>query len=161
MDGERSGYDLVKLAERGVGYIWAPAKSRIYAVLTRLLAARLVVRRGVRQADRPDKQLYRVTRAGERAFRAWLEQPDWRGHDELLLKVFFGAHTDPERLAVLLERYRDAERARLADYADVEKRIADQREARFGYATLRYGIATARARVRWTEELLRELGAAT
>ncbi|MEA2750038.1 MAG: Transcriptional regulator PadR-like family, partial [Myxococcales bacterium] len=32
-EGERSGYDLVKLARKAIGHIWAPAKTQLYAVL--------------------------------------------------------------------------------------------------------------------------------
>ena len=31
--GESSGYELHKLAGRSVGFIWAPARSQLYAVL--------------------------------------------------------------------------------------------------------------------------------
>ena len=34
--GERSGYELDKLAGRSIGYFWRPAKSKIYAILPRL-----------------------------------------------------------------------------------------------------------------------------
>src|SRR6187200_2014064 len=63
-DGEQSGYDLRRCAERSVGYFWAPARSQIYAVLPRLVEAGLARRRHVRQDTRPDKRLYRITAAG-------------------------------------------------------------------------------------------------
>src|SRR5690242_19305265 len=33
--GEASGYELNRRAERSVGFIWAPARSQLYAVLKR------------------------------------------------------------------------------------------------------------------------------
>ncbi len=63
IEGERSGYDLHKLVSRSVGHVWAPAKSRLYAVLPRLAADGLAKSRSVRQSDRPDKQVYRITAA--------------------------------------------------------------------------------------------------
>ena len=159
LDGPASGYELLKRAHAGVGYVWAPAKSRVYAVLDRLLAAGFVSRRDVAQADRPDKQVHRITRAGERAFCAWLEEPVWRSHEELLLKVFFGRHVSAEALTGIVSKYRDDERARLAEYLEIERRIADDPRSRFGYATLRFGLSVARARIRWADELLRDLGA--
>jgi DNA-binding PadR family transcriptional regulator len=62
--GERSGYDLAKKAERSVGYVWAPARSQIYAVLPRLVRQGLATSRKIRQSGRPDKQLYRITATG-------------------------------------------------------------------------------------------------
>ena len=36
MEGERTGYDLLKLVRRSIAHVWAPAKSQLYAVLPRL-----------------------------------------------------------------------------------------------------------------------------
>src|SRR5215207_9888424 len=96
--GDSSGYELHKLAERSVGFIWAPARSQLYAVLKRLEAAGLVGGRHVEQADRPDKRLFSVTKAGRATLRDWLDrveaiEPEDR--DGLLLKLFFGAFGDP------------------------------------------------------------------
>ena len=157
LDGPASGYELLKRARAGVGYVWAPAKSRVYAVLDRLLEAGFVSRRDIVQTDRPDKQVHRITRSGERAFRGWLEEPVWRSHDELLLKVFFGRHLSSETLAGIVAKYRDDERARLDEYLEIERRIAGDPRSRFGYATLRFGLSSARARIRWADELLRQL----
>src|SRR5919205_1638392 len=73
--GERSGYEIKKAAESSVGYVWTPAKSHIYAVLPRLVDRGFATARRVAQERRPDKQVYRITKKGEEAFRAWLEEP--------------------------------------------------------------------------------------
>ena len=38
IEGERSGYDLLKQAEKSIGHVWAPARSQLYATLNRLVA---------------------------------------------------------------------------------------------------------------------------
>src|SRR5881409_3120288 len=68
-----SGYDLMKAAQRSVGYLWSPSKTQLYAVLGRLVEQGLATRRDVPQDDRPDKSLYRVTPKGRRAMRDWLD----------------------------------------------------------------------------------------
>ncbi|HET8948980.1 MAG TPA: PadR family transcriptional regulator, partial [Solirubrobacteraceae bacterium] len=97
--GESSGYELHNRAERSVGFIWAPARSQLYAVLKRLHAEGLVHGRRVRQSERPDKRLFSLTGAGEAVLREWLgtvEVIEPEDRDGVLLKVFFGAHGDPE-----------------------------------------------------------------
>jgi len=155
--GERSGYDLWKLAGAGVAYVWAPAKSQIYAVLPRLVADGLSRRRDVVQSARPDKRLYRTTRAGERALRRWVEEPAWRSHDEFLLKVFLGRLTTTKRLTALVTAYRRVERGRLDEYREIERRIAGEEASLNSYATLRWGLAAVRARIRWADDFLHEL----
>src|SRR5437667_2202449 len=99
--GERSGYELDKLAGRSIGYFWRPAKSKIYAILPRLVERGFAACSTVRQAGRPDKQLYRLTARGRRAFQSWLDSHEpvqGVARDGLLLKLFFGASADPDAL---------------------------------------------------------------
>src|SRR5215813_14673456 len=71
--GERSGYELDKLTQRSIGYFWRPAKSKIYAILPRLVERGLATVTSVVQERRPDKQLYAITPAGEQALSDWLD----------------------------------------------------------------------------------------
>src|SRR4051794_15831970 len=73
--GEMSGYDLQRAAENSSGFFWAPAKSRIYAVLPQLVERGFATSREVVQAHRPNKQLYRITKVGRAVLQTWLEQP--------------------------------------------------------------------------------------
>ncbi len=76
VEGEKSGYELLKQATRSVGHVWAPAKSQLYAVLPRLARDGLARTRTVVQNDRPDKQLYAITASGKHALTSWLETVD-------------------------------------------------------------------------------------
>src|SRR5687768_13272634 len=73
VSGERSGYDLARLASSSVGHLWTPARSQLYAVLPRLERAGLASARAIEQRTRPDKRVYRITAAGHAALSAWLE----------------------------------------------------------------------------------------
>ena len=161
-DGARSGYDLMKKAQQSVGYVWTPAKSQIYAVLPRLVEGGWAARRDVAQQQRPDKQVYRITGKGRRALVDWLEEPverDDGGRDPFQLKVFFGRLMRREALVAHIERRRAHAEADLAEYREIERRIAGRAEEYHGYLTLRWGLTRARAQIRWAKEALRELDA--
>src|SRR6185436_17419378 len=66
IEGERSGYDLLKLVSKAIAYVWAPARSQLYTVLPRLARDGLAEQRRVVQTTRPDKVLYRFSTAGSR-----------------------------------------------------------------------------------------------
>lgn len=156
----RSGYDLQKAAEHGVGYVWTAAKSQVYAVLPRLVDAGYASQRRVAQDGRPDKHVYRITAPGRRALREWLEEPVEdrdAARSPFLLKVFFGDLMSPEALADHLRRKLDQVEADLAEYRAIEERIAGDEKSYYGYLTLRWGLARAHATRRWTKEVLREL----
>lgn len=122
----------------------------------------LATRRDVPQDDRPDKSLYRITAKGRPTMRAWLDDETLEEDVErqpFLLKLFFARHGDPDATIRQLDAYRDAAAARLATYRAVERDILDHgHDARhFGYITLKFGIARARATIRWADETLAEL----
>jgi PadR family transcriptional regulator, regulatory protein AphA len=158
--GKHSGYDLKKKAEAGVGYVWTAAKSHVYAVLPRLVAGGYAATRRVAQERRPDKQVYRITKKGEQAFREWLEEPVEEragSRSPFLLKVFFGGRMSKEALVAQVERKREEAARELAEYREIEEQIRDDDASYFGYVTLRWGLAQAEAWIRWADEILGEL----
>jgi len=156
-EGERSGYDLLKRVEASVGHIWSPAKSQLYAVLPRLVEAGLARRRMVRQATRPDKQLYRLTPDGKQAVRAWLEHAAPRSFDELMLKVFFAKLVPRAGLRRQLEDFREDQVEQFEEYRAIESEIASKPQSRYGYLTLRYGLELMPVRLEWIDRALKEL----
>ena len=161
--GERSGYELKKAAEVGVGYVWTAAKSHVYAVLPRLVEGGFARTRKVTQERRPDKQVYRITAKGRRAFQAWLEAPIGEGgsRSPFLLKVFFGGLMSKDALVAHIQRKRAEVVRELDEYREIEERIRDDPRSYYGYVTLRWGLAQARAWIRWADAILRELDAHT
>lgn len=160
LSGERSGYDLKKAADAGVGYVWTPARSHVYAVLPRLVQGGYATVRTVAQERRPDKQVYRITTVGTEAFVRWLEEPiDERpgSTDLFLLKVFFGGRMRREALVAHIKRRRAYAAAKLAEFRELEEEIRDDEASYHGYLTLRWGLAAAEAWIRWADEILREL----
>lgn len=160
LSGERSGYDLKKAADAGVGYVWTPARSHVYAVLPRLVQGGYATVRTVAQERRPDKQVYRITTVGKEAFVRWLEEPiDERpgSTDLFLLKVFFGGRMRREALVAHIERRRAYAAAKLSEFRELEEEIRDDEASYHGYLTLRWGLAAAEAWIRWADEILREL----
>jgi DNA-binding PadR family transcriptional regulator len=157
--GEASGYDLARSASRGIAYIWAPSRSQIYKVLPRLEAAGYVSRRDVAQDGRPDKALWRITRSGRAALRAWLDviedDPSPAGN-VFLLKIYFGWAGRPGADRRQLDAYEAMVRARLAHFEEVERGLPAD-EPLHSRLALRHGIARARATLDWIAASRRRL----
>jgi DNA-binding PadR family transcriptional regulator len=154
--GPSSGYELKKSVESSVGYFWGPAKSQIYSVLPQLVEAGLARVRKVEQAQRPDKNVYRLTAAGRDALKAWIEEtpaPPDPDRNPLLLKVFFGDLASPDVLAEHI-RARREEAERLRSF--LEGVDEDELHARL---TIDWGLEYARAVIRWAKHAERELRA--
>jgi DNA-binding PadR family transcriptional regulator len=160
--GEHSGYELLKLAQTGVGFLWSPAKSHVYDVLPRLERGGHARRRLVPQAGKPDKHLWRIAPRGRAALRAWIGSIDehpLENRGVLLLKLFFGDHGDPAALVAHLERFRDQAIAKLGALGAIESESPRRASDDLPLMTLRQGLLGTEAQLRWAEEVLPDLRA--
>jgi PadR family transcriptional regulator, phenolic acid-responsive transcriptional regulator len=150
-----SGYDLLRIVERSVGYLWKPTKSHLYAVLPRLVERGLASRKTAPGEKGPERQLYRVTKKGDRLARAWLEEPVTNDPELFRLKAFYGGLQSREALVAHYRRYAEELRAHLAEL----RAIPNNRQGHnyFHYFLLSYGIERARFEIRWAEEAASEL----
>jgi DNA-binding PadR family transcriptional regulator len=152
--GEQSGYDLALVARQSVGYLWTPSRSQIYKVLPRLVGYGMARARDVPQRDRPDKALYKITPAGHRALRAWLEQVDDEppgGPNIFALKLFFCDLVPPRTAQGQLDGYRRFLETRLRRFTSMQLEPEDT-DSLFPQLILRRAIARIQATLIWVEE---------
>ena len=156
---ESSGYDLLKYAKESVAYFWSPARSQLYSILPGLVTSGLATRRTVKQKNRPDKQLYKITRAGRAALRNWInsEQPPEPDRNPLLLQLFFGDQGDAEALIEHVRERRQQLEQLEAEVEEFERLAPDNETERYRRMTREYGLAYARALTRWARETERAL----
>jgi DNA-binding PadR family transcriptional regulator len=157
IEGERSGYDLLKLVSKAIGYVWTPARSQLYSVLPRLVRAGLAESRKVVQAQRPDKQLYRVTDAGREALREWHETVTPGAEEAFLLRLFVGGLTTPAVLIGHVEQFRADTRAYLDELRAIEPTNTRSGHDFFHYFLLRGGVERAEQQLAWADWVLAEL----
>ena len=157
--GESSGYDLARAADRSIRYMWAPSRSQIYKALPRLVALGLATSREVEQRGRPDKAVYRITRAGRATLRAWLEddtEASQAGGTVFLLKLFLAGAAPPEAPLRQLEAYRSRLEHRLDAFEGMEREPSDGQTV-YDRIALAHGIAQARATLGWVESVRPQL----
>jgi len=157
LEGEQgmSGYDLLRAFARSPGMMWAPTKGHMYAILPRLVSQGWATSREVVQAKRPTKQLYRITRKGRNALRAWLAAPVEAGQerDMLLVKIFFGDLGDRDAILGHIARRREqaeALRKQIRVFQREAERAGDQ--DLYPWLTRRHALAWANFTVRWATE---------
>jgi DNA-binding PadR family transcriptional regulator len=155
--GPVSGYELLKRVERSVGHLWTPTKSHLYAVLPRLEDRGLATRRSA-PADRgPERQLYRVTKKGERVTRQWLEEPVPGDTQLFLLKAFYGGLQSRESLVAHYRQFAADRQEYLEVLRAIEPTNTRTGHDYFHYFLLRLGIERAEHEIRWAEETIEEL----
>lgn len=157
IEGEQSGYDLLKLVGKAIAYVWAPARSQLYTMLPRLAKSGLVDVRRVRQRQRPDKQLYRITEEGRRALQTWHETTEPGAVEPFFLRLFVGGLTSHDVLAEHVETFKRSTEERLAELRAIEPTNTRRGHDYYHYFLLRLGIERRELDLRWADEVLAEL----
>jgi DNA-binding PadR family transcriptional regulator len=157
IEGEQSGYDLLRLVQQAIAHVWSPARSGLYAVLPRLAKHGLASHRTLAQSTRPDKQLYAITSEGRAALDQWLETVEPGARETVFLKLFVGALTTPEVLLGHVEQFVADTEARLAELQAIERTNSNRGHDWFHRHMLRYGIDQAERELAWAGGVARAL----
>ena len=154
-----SGYDLSRAFAGSVAHFWHADRSQIYRTLDRLSAAGAITTEVVRQDGKPDRKVHSLTDAGREELTDWLSSPLEADHakEPFLARLFFAVHIGLEGVQRLLdERYREVNES-LTQLASITIR-ADDLTGRLQTATLRNGLAHAKAELEWLRETRQLLG---
>ncbi|MDF2540993.1 MAG: hypothetical protein K0S47_711 [Herbinix sp.] len=102
------GYDLKNAFEQLVSNQWSLNFGQVYTTLTRLERDGLVSAEEIRQEEKPDKKIYRLTMEGQRQLNLWLgQEAEWSVfHDELSFQLAALEYIDRSKAAKLLSDYR-------------------------------------------------------
>jgi len=160
--GPLSGYRLKQLIEASISNFWTESYGQIYPMLRQLEREGLAKAASARQGGR-GRTVYTITEAGRAELARWLATPvEPRPlRNELLLKIFFGAHAPPKELRRHIESFRGERAELLARYARIRAALEGMESppAHLPYwlMTLSYGESEARAQQRWADATLASL----
>ncbi|MGH7677082.1 MAG: PadR family transcriptional regulator [Gemmatimonadaceae bacterium] len=157
-DAPKSGYDIKREIEEITSHFWRESFGQIYPTLQRLCAEGLARKLRTGAGGR-GRTTYTITPAGRRMLKEWLAiepEPGVIRH-ELLLKIFFGMHTDPATLIAHVTAYR-ARVEKLQAYLQVAERSiraeVPSQDQPFWMLPVRSGQLVAEAGVTWADEAL-------
>ena len=101
--------------------------------------------------------MYSITEKGRTSLKEWLMQPVKK--DELryetLLKLFFGGELGREGTLVHIQNFEEKIRKELRlleMYAENLEKVHDEEDHKYFLLTVRFGIETYRAYLRWCED---------
>ncbi|MFF2193071.1 helix-turn-helix transcriptional regulator [Streptomyces sp. NPDC058157] len=163
--GERTGYELKKWADSSLRFFyWSPAISQIYAELRRLeeLGYASSARSGPEELRA--KRRYAITDAGRQALAGWAADTAEAGppvlKHGLLLRIWLGHLSEPERLRAMVADHLERTRAELAAVREAMGHAADVPEWAFPVLALRWAERQHLAELELGEALLADLAQA-
>jgi DNA-binding PadR family transcriptional regulator len=157
IEGEGSGYDLLRKVSSAIGFVWGPARSQLYTLLPRLVRDGLAESRHVTQERRPDKQVYRLSDEGQRVLGAWLETVEPDEDERFFLRLFVGGLSTPAQVIEQVEQFRADTQAKLDLLRAIEPTNTREGHDYWHYFLLRLGIERREHYLRWADWVLEEL----
>lgn len=159
-----TGYDIKTTFDRSIASYWNASHSQIYTTLRALESEGLVASEIIYQDTRPNRRLYQLTQAGERALRTWLSDPvpDRFTKDEYLAKLFFCGECGDKTALQHLDSHLQAVNEQLNHLAGIRREyehraVRRPRLLEFQLLVLDYKEATLRADREITEQAIRRL----
>jgi PadR family transcriptional regulator, regulatory protein AphA len=157
----RSGYEIKQAVDNSTRFFWAASYGQIYPELKRLAEIGLVTGAEEPQGGRR-RTVHRLTAAGRRELRRWLEAPPetLELRDEGLLKLFFSSAGSPAAAAEAIAAKRRLHEQKLGRLKEIEP-LAEASEDPYPYMVLRHGIELSEWTIEWCRRAERELARAT
>jgi PadR family transcriptional regulator AphA len=162
----RSGYEIKQLVDTSARFFWAASYGQIYPELKRLEKDGLVSGSDSAQGGR-QRTVYKVTAAGKRAARDWIESPPrvFELRDEGLLELFFAGSIDPARAPEIARERAAKAAASAAELRAVQQQLdaenkhegAEHNPDAGSLAVLRYGIEMNEWAAEWFERAADQL----
>lgn len=159
-----SGYSIKQFMDQSLNHFWKISYGQIYPTLKLLVEDGLAEVKSASTSGRSDKNEYLLTEKGLMTLKNWIEQPIDQvpaERNEVLLKLFFGAHQSHDHTISLLEDYRKTLESRYATYEVIEQGIShnhhEQKDAMYWLFTLDYGKRVTKAALEWCEYTLKKV----
>ena len=152
-DAPQSGWELTAAVQAQLGGFWSISRSQVHRELRRLAELGFACEG---TSGKRDARPYEITVAGRQAFAEWVA----KGPDAatvrlpLLLFVSLGRHIDPDVLTGILNEQRQNQAALVREYKAAQRVMVSSGVDSFRLATVEYGITTARATVKWIDDVL-------
>jgi PadR family transcriptional regulator, regulatory protein AphA len=158
-----SGYDIKKFMEGSTSNFWSESYGQIYPILKQLVEEGLATRHAEKQQGKPERYIYTLTEQGKEGLRDWLSESVESAveRNELLLKLFFGAHIPLEKNKEHVYAFQELQSQLLEKYEGIERMLLakaqDDATLYYQVITVRYGIHRRRAFLTWCDETLATL----
>lgn len=161
LGGELSGYELKRRADKTLRFFWiSPAMSQVYTELERLERYAFVSCRDVHGPGRRQTRRFAITAAGEQALRAWMRdsEPEFPVlKHSVVLRLFLGHLTEPERTCAMLAEYAARLRERIEELEQIREALREDPPSRYPDLVAEWGQRYYRMEIDAVDDIVHRL----
>jgi len=162
-----TGYELMKVFNQSLSFFWSAQTSQIYRELDTIEKKGWVVSEEVIQHDKPNKKIFTITGNGKSELRLWLDlhsvEKQMKYRDDLTMRVFFSAKSDPSILIKELKKYGEmnkefVENLEIAKRDSVDANVFELPDDKlYWHLAILRGVRNAEGNIKWVEDCLKLL----
>jgi len=156
MPGPKHPYELHQEFERELGRVWHIGQSHFYAYLKQLAESGLATVKTEAQPNRPARNVYHITQAGQETFLNWLHQPTQHVRHirlDFLARLYFF-----RRLALPgLEQLVADQKALLQSYVESLSRAIAEADDEYWRLVLEFRQSEMETIIRWLDRCLQSM----
>jgi DNA-binding PadR family transcriptional regulator len=149
-DHPASGYDLLKLFQLSMDFVWPATQSQLYGELNKMAAEELIK---VSDLGPRGRKEYAITDAGRAELQRWMTstQEDPPIRNAALLRVLMLGEISPHQRREYMEKYRAAAERDHAEYVHLRDSHdwSDSDDDFFTAAVLENGLRWSKAKAEW------------
>jgi len=114
--GPHTGYEINEILQTRLDHFFDATFGMIYPTLKKLEAEKLVTKQQVSQTDRPNKNIYTITTAGQAVFSKAINEPtsDEILKSDVLMRLYFSQDFPTEQVSEFLQEEIARKEAKLA-----------------------------------------------
>ena len=153
-----TGYDIKKRIDGSIRFFWKGSFGNIYPALAAMEDEGFVQKKGQgERKSRREKISYEIPESGRKVLQEWLEDSKTVNDlkYEMLLKVFFGGVANNAATLATIEEFEKnvlSDLSVLKVYRDNLSKQLEERDHKFFYLTVTFGVETYEGYLRWCKE---------
>lgn len=160
--GNLSGYQIKKVIEDQLSHFWAESNGQIYPALKQLMKEKLVSLETIKSNGKKLSKIYSISHQGQIELKKWMSREDEKNiyRDENLLKLFFGKNMPKECCIRRLKNKKEKLLKKLNELKSIYQKIKNKSTSPhciYWEITLKKGISSIRADIKWCEESIKTI----
>lgn len=163
----QTGYEIKTNFNQSIRYLWNSDQTQIYRTLSEIAKEGLASSKTIQQDGKPNKKIYKLTKAGNDELQKWLSAPlqsSNQRNTELLQVFFSGQIPDEQYILNNLKRLHSNIESKLSELSSLENNSElfnpknnSKKTYFFFKATLELGIRDAKMNLEWINEMIKKI----
>ncbi|MEX0381582.1 PadR family transcriptional regulator [Leuconostoc sp. MS02] len=149
-ESPHTGYEINDILQTRLSHFFDATFGMIYPTLKKLEAEKLVTKQQISQTDRPNKNIYTITAAGQAVFSKAINEPtsDEILKSDFLMHLYFSQDLSTEQVALFFQEEIARKEAKIAALQSqlatwLENGMTEQRKITFDYGIAYYTATLA------------------